>query len=125
AGTQDAIGRGPDAVQVDRILAAVHMGCNRARGPSGGGQRRRPVGEDGMWLDVPRLVVWFLWVAPRSGEGERRGDVEEAPARGVVETARADVGGRASHELEELRVVEIRPHGPDPGRGAGHDGRRE
>src|SRR5207249_4102495 len=58
---------------------------------------------------------------PWRGEGERRRDVQEAPACGIVEATRADIGGRAPHQLEELRVVEIRPDCPYPCCGTGDE----
>ena len=118
---QELARRRPDPVEVDGVLADVDGGGQRCGRLAGSRQRWRPAGEEAVGLDLIRALVRLAGIAARRSERERVRDVEQAVARRGVEPRPADVGRGPAHQLEQLRVVEIRPGRPDPGRGTGDE----
>jgi hypothetical protein len=95
----------PGAVEVDGILAAVEVRARNAR-DGRARQRLRAAGNNAVRLDLGRCS--FGSCGSRAACGTRaRWDVEQPVARCVVEARCADVDGRAPHDLEQLRVVEV------------------
>ena len=109
------VSRQPDAVDVARILDPVDAGLTVADRRRGRCERRDRVVVEPTGADELDVVVRLERIGDRRRVGERGGDVEQAEAGGVVPPGRADVDGRAAHHLEQLRCVELGPHGPDPG----------
>ena len=79
-------------------------------------QRRHPVREQAVRLDLRWILVRLERIPQRRLEGERPRNVEQSEPGRVVESRSTDVRGRSPHQLEELRVVEFRPLAPDPRR---------
>ena len=89
-------------------------------------QRRRARSRTGR---APRSRFGSSFGSCGSRVGVSRGqcirDAQQARSRMRVEARRADVVGRAAHQLEQLRVVEVRAYRPDPSGRAGDERRRE